>query len=423
MSQGDTSTALQMSLERLAARHFDLSQAEDGLSQSLASRDYHTGISPWDWLTSSCRAQSLLSVLSSFRDADFSPADAMIGNPNADLRANLVNRGIANDSRVKRPADKEDPTLFSKLRQRYQGLLEDLLLQDATNDLRLKEFQIRHNAGHFLCRFKDCPRASEGFDAFDLRQQHEDRHTPRFKCNEPSCGWICKDQRLWKRHMETYHKSTKHAEIPSSMDIPKDLDDRSGASTPTPSTSMTSTTLMQIPPRPSSPTNMDLKGNQFVQDWQMQLMLLEQQNRKRLLMAGQEQEEDRSMLEDVPVIEEESAASGKSKHALQDYQTRLMLLTEQNRKRLWMAPQEQEEDTSIPEDKPNVEEGSASLGNSDSALQGVFIHAGSQDDDTHSMLPHQQRKKRKLAAVAPRKLEETPGTADGHAHLVDGTSL
>ena len=271
-----------MSLERLAARHFDLSQAEDGLSRSIPSDDQHTGISPWDSLTTSCRAQSLLSVLNSFRDAECSPTEAMIVKPGADLGANPVIRSIANDSHMTKPVEKKDPTLFSKLRQEYQEIVEDLLLQDSTNDLRLRDFQIRNNAGHFLCRFKDCPRASEGFDAFDLRQQHEDRHTPQFICNEPSCGlvgWPCKNGREWKRHMEKYHESTKQAEIPSSLDIPRDLYDRSSASTPTPST--------PIPPTPKL-SNGELEGNPNFDDYQMKLLFREQQNKKRLLMARQE---------------------------------------------------------------------------------------------------------------------------------------
>ena len=292
MQRGDKSAALQMSLERLAARHFDLSQAEDGVSQSIASDDQHTEISPWGSLSISCRAQSLLSVLINFRDAEFSLADAMLGKPDADLRADPVIRTIANVSRMTRPAGKEDPTLFSKLRREYQNIVEDLLLQDSTNDLCLREFQILHNAGHFLCRFKDCPRAYEGFDNFELRQQHEDRHTPRFKCNEPSCGWICKNQRAWRRHMEKYHESTKQAEIPSSLGIPRDLDDRSGASTPTPSTPITPTTSTPIPPTSNLPEEEDLnEADRRLTDYQMQLMLLEQQNEKRRLQASQEREE------------------------------------------------------------------------------------------------------------------------------------
>ena len=56
-------------------------------------------------------------------------------------------------------------------------------------------------------------------------------------------------------------------------------------------------------------------------DFQMQLMLLEQQNKKRLLLARQ--------------------PTSRHDYVLQDYQMQLMLLEQQNKKRLLMARQEQ----------------------------------------------------------------------------------
>jgi len=73
-------------------------------------------------------------------------------------------------------------------------------------------------------------------------------------------------------------------------------------------------------------------GNHTLQDHQMQLMLLEQQNKRRLLMARQEQ--------DV-------LATGN--HALQDYQMQLMLLEQQNKKRLLMARLEPEHQEAPPQ--------------------------------------------------------------------------
>tara|TARA_R110002003_G_scaffold124_3_gene11199 strand:- start:26276 stop:29233 length:2958 start_codon:yes stop_codon:yes gene_type:complete len=74
------------------------------------------------------------------------------------------------------------------------------------------------------------------------------------------------------------------------------------------------------------------QGNHALQDYNMQLMLLEQQNRKRLLLARQEQD---------------NMMGNQGNHALQDYNMQLMLLEQQNRKRLLLARQEQDNMTSV----------------------------------------------------------------------------
>jgi hypothetical protein len=98
-----------------------------------------------------------------------------------------------------------------------------------------------------------------------------------------------------------------------------------------------------------------------LQDHQMQLMLLEQQNRKLLLMARQEQDSlqypagvgpDSNAPGISPPssgrrsIDEQGLAASQTStsriHALQDRQMQLMLLEQQNKKRLLMARQEQE---------------------------------------------------------------------------------
>ena len=76
-----------------------------------------------------------------------------------------------------------------------------------------------------------------------------------------------------------------------------------------------------------------------LQNYQMQLMLLEQQNKKRLMMASQDQEETPRMepLGNLP------PATDHPSRALQDHLMQLMLMEQQNKKRLMMARQEQAE--------------------------------------------------------------------------------
>ncbi|KAH7075332.1 kinase-like domain-containing protein [Paraphoma chrysanthemicola] len=82
--------------------------------------------------------------------------------------------------------------------------------------------------------------------------------------------------------------------------------------------------------RPESQT-----GDNGLEAYQLQLMLLEQQNKKRLLMARQEQDR----LSSVEVQNQTSSTQsppGTGSHALQDYQLQLLLLEQQKKKRKLM---------------------------------------------------------------------------------------
>ena len=80
------------------------------------------------------------------------------------------------------------------------------------------------------------------------------------------------------------------------------------------------------------------------QDYQLQLMLLEQHNKKRLLMARQEQNnlgQSSSQLFHHVATATVNYPSGN--HALQDFQMQAMLLEQQNKKRHIMARQNSDE--------------------------------------------------------------------------------
>ncbi|OQO14026.1 hypothetical protein B0A48_00901 [Cryoendolithus antarcticus] len=88
-----------------------------------------------------------------------------------------------------------------------------------------------------------------------------------------------------------------------------------------------------------APEPTQTQPNHKLQDYQMQMMLLEQQNKKRLLMARQAQDETSSpgaMHNGSPAVDNMSlpmSSAPGGNHALQDYQIQLMLLEEQNKKR------------------------------------------------------------------------------------------
>ena len=88
-------------------------------------------------------------------------------------------------------------------------------------------------------------------------------------------------------------------------------------------------------------------SNSALQDYQMQVMLLEQQNKKRLLKARQEKVVDDAAKKD---IENRFSEGG---YASQNYQTQMILLEEQNRRRLLMTTQEKAVDDGVSKSTEN----------------------------------------------------------------------
>ena len=92
-------------------------------------------------------------------------------------------------------------------------------------------------------------------------------------------------------------------------------------------------------PKPSQPSSLSL------QDRQMQLLLLEQQNKKRLLMARQKQDaamKGQTRPSAGGVSAQQTGMPQKIPAQIPDYQMQLMLIEQQNKKRLLMARQEQD---------------------------------------------------------------------------------
>jgi predicted DNA-binding protein YlxM (UPF0122 family) len=93
----------------------------------------------------------------------------------------------------------------------------------------------------------------------------------------------------------------------------------------------------------------DKSGNNALQDYQMHLMLLEEHKKKRRMMARQELGElsRLSDFQNIPEVQRDLPDLGfiriqSGKHMLQDFQMQLMLLEKQNKKRITMARQEQD---------------------------------------------------------------------------------
>lgn len=92
-------------------------------------------------------------------------------------------------------------------------------MEDSNNTI-LVDFKARQNSGAFLCRHRNCPRAAQGFSTSELRQKHEESHSPRFQCAHASCGFLgttFNTRAAMKRHATQYHDEDDTSPIPDSL--------------------------------------------------------------------------------------------------------------------------------------------------------------------------------------------------------------
>lgn len=103
------------------------------------------------------------------------------------------------------------------MRLKYQSIVEDLMKSEDPTDLRLSYFQAHHGSGAFLCRYRSCPRATQGFGSSELRQKHENSHIPQFRCTLIACGFFgrtFKTQAAMNKHARQYHDECDTSSIP-----------------------------------------------------------------------------------------------------------------------------------------------------------------------------------------------------------------
>ena len=113
-----------------------------------------------------------------------------------------------------------DLPLFSRIRSRYQTIVEELMQRDQPDNHALSAFISRQASGAFLCRYRSCTRAAQGFRTSDLREKHEENHRPRFQCAYASCGFFgttFNSRAAMKRHAAQYHDEECTASVPNSL--------------------------------------------------------------------------------------------------------------------------------------------------------------------------------------------------------------
>jgi hypothetical protein len=107
-----------------------------------------------------------------------------------------------------------DPTIFSDLHYRYQDITEQLLQCSNTMAIPgidwqlLKEFRETYGSSVFLCRFRPCLRAIDGFLKSRDRDRHEASHMRSFKCENFTCEFYTtgfSTKAAMQRHHQVYH--------------------------------------------------------------------------------------------------------------------------------------------------------------------------------------------------------------------------
>ncbi|KAI0190822.1 hypothetical protein F4808DRAFT_476479 [Astrocystis sublimbata] len=158
----------------------------------------------------------------------------------------------------------------------YQvALRECLALQDypGFSAEELAQFRLNHRGSGYVCRFSTC---SEGFETDEQRIDHEVSHAPLLKCPITTCQYPpFRTKQALKRHEQVCHE---HVLI-----IPKMKTIRRASHITRIDRDLEKPMASFLPGKGTS-------SNHALQDYQMQLLLKEQQDQKRPMMSRHEQE-------------------------------------------------------------------------------------------------------------------------------------
>ena len=91
---------------------------------------------------------------------------------------------------------------------------------DESDNRVLFDFKARQISGAFLCHYRNCPRAAQGFSTSELRLKHEESHRPRFQCAHAPCGFFgttFNTRAAMKKHTIQYHDEEDTATVPDSL--------------------------------------------------------------------------------------------------------------------------------------------------------------------------------------------------------------
>ncbi|TVY84848.1 Vegetative incompatibility protein HET-E-1 [Lachnellula suecica] len=93
---------------------------------------------------------------------------------------------------------RHDPTHFSEISQRYQNIVRNLIhcspdsLPEGVQHYELQSFKQTYLDSAFICRYRECPRYSDGFGSSEERHNHEKIHTKPLRCVDPKCDFFAR---------------------------------------------------------------------------------------------------------------------------------------------------------------------------------------------------------------------------------------
>jgi hypothetical protein len=160
----------------------------------------------------------------------------------------------------------------------------------------LQKFRDIYGTTAYTCRYRYCIRANAGFDSLQERDKHEAQHRREYCCDIPTCMDF--EKGFATRALLTKHNRKWHSQIEDGMSLVEEI--RALRKSRGQDGGAIANFANYYNPREMGP-NGGMRGgpggapgggagNHAFPDPQLQLMLLEQQNKKRLMMARQEQD-------------------------------------------------------------------------------------------------------------------------------------
>ena len=218
-------------LQRLTDMHQNVVALQGSGLHDLEEQDSRQEDDRWQRLNISPTARSLLDRVLVHQQTGSSSHD-WPRRPNCKRAAFQTPHVLILRSPAVDPNDNhQDPSLFPRTRCRYQAIVEEIMEMEEPDKQLLATFLLRHASGAFLCRYRNCPRAEQGFRTSEHREKHEESHRPRFQCTHASCGFFgttFNSRAAMKKHAGQYHDDENTASVPNSLVIkPRGLDDRS----------------------------------------------------------------------------------------------------------------------------------------------------------------------------------------------------
>jgi len=139
------------------------------------------------------------------------------------LKPDIRQFGSKSSTDLKEEELQHDPTHFSDISQRYENIVRTLMdcpvntPPEGIHPQELNMFKQTYLDSAFICRYRECPRYSNGFETSEDRNSHEQNHTKPLRCADPNCrlfaeGFAKKAGLL--RHNRKYHPSPEEEAPP-----------------------------------------------------------------------------------------------------------------------------------------------------------------------------------------------------------------